>query len=88
MAISVQTSLDTSAFTARLEYASKEGLQAIRAGVNAAAVIAKRDFIKAVVPDAAGKGINAAAVRAQTTAIRRASVANLSASFIVSNKSF
>ncbi len=84
--MNVTIKFDVTEWEARLSHAAAEAVQAIRAGVNATAANAKREFISAVVPDAAGKSATTTRVRKQTTPIRRASPANLSATFTITNK--
>lgn len=79
----INVRLDAAAFVEHVENATKETVQAIRAGVNAAAVQAKREFINATSKDAAGKGATPARVKKQTSPIKRASGTDFTASFRV-----
>ena len=84
--ITLNVSIDASEWINRTEHAARETAQAIRSGVNAAAVQAKREFVKAASHDAAGRGATPARVRKQTTPIKRAGMNGFEASFKVFGK--
>jgi hypothetical protein len=79
--------LDTTAFTNRMDFAAKETLQAIRAGVNAAAVDAKRAWKPAFVKDAGGN-VRAADVTSKFARSYRASASDLTNRTIFTGKGF
>ncbi len=84
----IRIEMDMTAFIRFNAHVEKELRQAIRAGVNAAAVIGKKAFIPAAVRDIAGERVSVADVRRQVTPINRASAATLTASFTARNKGF
>jgi hypothetical protein len=79
--------LDTAQFTQRLDFAAKEAVQAIRAGVNAAAVDAKRAWKPAFVKDAGGT-VRSADVTSKFAKSYRASASNLENKTVFIGKGF
>ncbi len=68
--------IDTSQFTERMEFCAAEAVQAIRAGVNSAAVDAKKSWKTAFVKDAGGN-VRSADVTSKFAKSYRASASNL-----------